>query len=446
MLRTRFMSYVELRDTLRIAALLASMITTSSAGAAPADSSAAPAFPSDATPPPAPAGMLQSDTTPPPAVPSDLPDQVSSIQSILTRLQRTGFNGYIQGRSASTENTDPSNTFFVRRARVGIRHTITDGRFVLSLDGGQNVVTIKDAYFDWFATKDRGQRKGATLRIGQFLRPFGYEVERSSADREFMERPLAWLTLFPGNRDVGADLSYGITPALLVNAAVVNGGGSSSAGMPFRDPDDHKDVMTRIRYSLFSPRIELSASAYVGEQTIPGTAAVPAQLGFVDSNGNGVKDTGEETVVSVPAKAAVPAITSDRNRYGVGTIVSNLAGGTLRAEALWGDDITTNLGSGPSRTEAPVFAWYAQYVHSIVGPFSGGFRYDCSDPDTDDTVRLGGDGETDTFATVAMVQTGESIRWTLEWDHVRTWNYNRTAVESNLLDSDQFTFQGQVRF
>jgi hypothetical protein len=173
---------------------------------------------------------------------------------------------------------------------------------------------------------------------------------------------------------------------------------------------------------------------------------VPAQLGFVDSNGNGVKETGEETVVSVPGRAAVPALTGDRNRWGVGTIVSDLVGGTLRAEAVWADDFTNNLGTGASRKVAPVFGWYAQYVHAIAGPFTGGLRYDRYDPDTDDTVRLGGDGELDTYAVVAMAQPGDGIRWTLQWEHLRLWVYDRAAADSDLLDSDLFTFQGQFRF
>src|SRR5262249_25750887 len=157
----------------------------------------------------------------------------------------------------------------------------------LSLDGGQNSVTVKDAYFDWFITPTEGQKQGWTLRSGQFFRPFGYEIERGAPDREFPERPAGWAVLFPGNRDQGFDASVGLTPSTLFNVAIVNGNGTSTTTTPFKDIDNHKDLIARVRQSLFSPRMDIALSGYWGKQTAAGSAAVPAQLGFVDSNGNG---------------------------------------------------------------------------------------------------------------------------------------------------------------
>ena len=122
-------------------------------------------------------------------------------------------------------------------------------------------------------------------------------MERGAPDREFPERPTGWTALFPGNRDQGFDLSLGLTASALVNVAIVNGGGTSTTALSFRDADDHKDVMARVRYSLFSPRIDLAASIYRGEQTAAGTPVIPAQTGFVDANGNGTRDAGEPAVV-----------------------------------------------------------------------------------------------------------------------------------------------------
>jgi len=42
----------------------------------------------------------------------------------------------------------------------------------------------------------------------------------------------------------------------------VNGGGTSAPTLSFRDPDDHKDVMVRLRHTLFRPRLDLALSYY----------------------------------------------------------------------------------------------------------------------------------------------------------------------------------------
>src|SRR5215510_7528674 len=187
---------------------------------------------------------------------------VSGIQSVLSRLQRTQITGYVQARALDTDNLEPKTNLFVRRARLNVRNAWDTGALALSFDGGANTVTIKDAYIDWAITRARGQRQGLTLRGGQFFRPFGYELERPESVREFLERPIAWDILFPGNRDQGFDLSLGLTPALVVNAAVLNGGGTSTPNLSFRDADDHKDVLVRVRYSLFSPRADVALSLY----------------------------------------------------------------------------------------------------------------------------------------------------------------------------------------
>jgi hypothetical protein len=258
----------------------------------------------------------------------------------------------VAGQHGGPRDGGRVDTRRIRRARLNLRHSFERGRFALSF-GGQNNVTVKDAYFDLFLTAAHGQRQGLTLRSGQFFRPFGFEIERPATDREFPERPTGWGVLFPGNRDQGFDLSLGATPALTLNAAVVNGGGTSTSTLSFRDADDHKDVMARVRYALFSPRIDLAASIYRGQQTIAGTAATAALTGFVDLNGNGVKDAGEATVVVTPARAAVPAVEGDRNRWSFAANVYDLLGGTVRAEYVGADEITTNLGTGPSRGTAP---------------------------------------------------------------------------------------------
>jgi hypothetical protein len=272
-------------------------------------------------------------------------ERVSNTESWLTRLEKIGISGYVQARGVYQENATPLTNLFVRRARLNFRHTGDRSRFALSIDGGQGAVVVQDAYFDLNLTQNHGQEQGAIIRAGQFFRPFGFEIERGEAEREFPERPTGWAYFFPGNRDQGIDLSRGLTPSTIANVAVVNGNGTSTSSISFRDTDDHKDVMVRLRQTLFRPRVDLAVSYYLGQQTNPGTEAQAAQTGFVDENGNGVQDPGEPTVIVTPAKAAKPAIEGDRNRWGVALNAYDLVGGTLRGEYVGGKNLTSNLGS-----------------------------------------------------------------------------------------------------
>lgn len=138
-------------------------------------------------------------------------ERMSNAESWLARLERVGITGYVQARGVHQGNATPLTNLFVRRARLNLRHTGDRSRLAFSIDGGQGTVVVQDAYFDLNVTPNRGQQQGAVVRAGQFFRPFGFEVERGEAEREFPERPAGWAVFFPGNRDQGVDVSLGLT-------------------------------------------------------------------------------------------------------------------------------------------------------------------------------------------------------------------------------------------
>jgi hypothetical protein len=171
-----------------------------------------------------------------------------------------------------------------------------------------------------------------------------------------------------------------------------------------------------VRYALFSPRVDLAASLYLGRQTI---AATPTTAG----------------------------VTGDRDRYGLAANVYDLGGGTLRAEYVGARDLTLDLGPGSARlATAPARAWYASYVRPLGQRFGVAARYDEYDPDTDDTLRPDGDGELRTLGFLALVQLGDPIRLTLTWERPWLTILDRTTRTSRTDHSDQWTFQAQYRF
>jgi len=231
--------------------------------------------------------------------------------------------------------------------------------------------------------------------------------------------------------------------------ALMNGPGAGSRSTPTRDPDNYKDILARVRHTVRAggrPKLDLALSAYLGRQRVAGTAAVPAQTGYVDANGNGVQDAGEPTVVLTPGREAVPAVTGDRDRYGIAAWAYDVAGGEVRGEYIRARDITTNLAGSPRLASADAEAWYLMYLHPVGSGASLGARYDIFDPDLDDDARLDGDGEVKTLGFVALRDLTENLRLTLSYERPRTTRYVPAEGASATSTSDVLTLQGQYRF
>lgn len=373
-------------------------------------------------------------------------DQLAALAAKVAKLQRTTVGGYIQARATIPTDGSPGSNLFVRRARLNVQSQTQSGRTALSFEGGQNQVAVKDAYFDWLAASPKGSRQGLTLRVGQFFRPFGLEIERGASDREFPERPVGWGALFPGNRDQGMSASVGVGRGAVADVAIVNGGGASTASLSFRDPDNYKDMMGRIRYTLPGKIAEVALSGYHGRQTIAGVPAQAATTGYVDSNGNGRQDPDEEPVVITPARAAIQGYTGDRTRLGLAANLYHAAGGVLRAEVVTARDVTSNLVGGSRYGTTDALAYYLLYTHPVGTGYTVGVRYDAFDPDTHDRLRPGGDGEVRTFGVVGIKQINDGLRLTLAYEAPRTTRYDKVVKSARTATSGIMTLQGQMRF
>ena len=59
---------------------------------------------------------------------------------------------------------------------------------------------VNDAFVEYYPS-DR-----VSVRVGQFVKPFGFDIQQSSADRESPERGIFAGYFFPGQRDRGVML------------------------------------------------------------------------------------------------------------------------------------------------------------------------------------------------------------------------------------------------
>lgn len=160
-----------------------------------------------------------------------------------------------------------SNRFILRRSRIRIDYVHTTNlhepglQIVFQFDANERAFTVRDVWGRIFENKFQL----FSFTTGMFARPFGYEVNLSSSDRESPERGRMSQILMKSERDLGAMVSFDVRKKahrlkyLKMDLGFFNGQGINAAG----DFDNKKDLIGRVAlkpYSL-SGKVTLSAGA-----------------------------------------------------------------------------------------------------------------------------------------------------------------------------------------
>jgi len=149
-------------------------------------------------------------------------------------------------------------------------------QFHPALDGAAEEL-INDAFVEYYATE------AVTVRAGQFVKPFGFDIQHSSGDRESPERAIFAGYFFPGQRDRGVMLSADLdkitdwASGVTVNAALLNG------NRFFDDSNSDLNYNFRVRKIFAGRPLALGASVQRGTQILP-----PGMTGDDDENLYGV--------------------------------------------------------------------------------------------------------------------------------------------------------------
>ena len=145
--------------------------------------------------------------------------------------------------------------FMIRRGRVKFTYTQKLSQYVLQVnlsERGVNLVEIFGKVTDPWT-------KSFSLTAGVMNRPFGFEIQQSSADRETPERSRFTQVLLPNERDLGAMLTYQPVKGSFLHGLKVDGGfysgngiavpGTTSVGVAgLVDTDNYKDFIGRAHY------------------------------------------------------------------------------------------------------------------------------------------------------------------------------------------------------
>jgi hypothetical protein len=206
--------------------------------------------------------------------------------------ERQGAKGYAGGDFPQHVN----NRFMLRRGRIRVDYErYTDEhypvvQFAFQFDGTERGVNIRDFWGRFFENK----YSMFSLTTGMFPRPFGYEINLSSGDRETPERGRMSQILMRTERDLGAMISWeprrrrDVWRKLKIDAGFFNGQGMTGVA----DVDSRKDFITRayLRQMNVSRKMKLSVGAsvlYGGmQQFTPYIYAMNGKAFQVDSTGN----------------------------------------------------------------------------------------------------------------------------------------------------------------
>jgi len=123
---------------------------------------------------------------------------------------------------------------------------------------------VNDAFLEYYLNDH------ATVRVGQFIKPFGFDVQQSSWLRESPERPIFSGYFFPGERDRGIMLSGDL--AFLPSAVFKDLQyfvGAFNGNRFFNDSNRQVNYMARIRKIFDKEKLAVGASVQIGKQPLP---------------------------------------------------------------------------------------------------------------------------------------------------------------------------------
>lgn len=310
------------------------------------------------------------------------------IQPQFQLAQSDGANSYAGGNFSQYSKS----RFMLRRARVKIDYLLPSKKltpqalFSFQVDATERGVVVRDMYLKLFETK----KNLFSLMAGLFARPFGYEVNLSSAFRETPERGRMSQILMPSERDIGVMLSFEPQDKkhkfshVKFDVGFFNGQGLSGS----TDFDSHKDIISRIFFKPYIfDHIELTGGlSFLRGGWQNGTKYVYE----MDKASNG------DQIFNIDSSNTNIGKTSPRHYYGA-DVQFNLKHGwgesELRAEYWFGTQpgtalTTSNPGTLPSSNGLPlptyirhfdgVFLLFLQNIVNTKNQLL--FKYDWYDP------------------------------------------------------------------
>jgi hypothetical protein len=356
-----------------------------------------------------------------------------------------------------------SNRFMLKRSRIRIDYVNFNQiggpgvQIVFQFDANERGFTVRDVWGRIFENK----YKLFSLTTGMFARPFGYEINYSSSDRESPERGRMTQILMKSERDLGAMVSFeprknlGLFTNLKVDLGVFNGQGINATG----DFDNTKDLIARVSYKPIhlSKKVQLSFGASV----LHGGLMQNTKFQYYTGAQNGVKttliDSNTRNLWSdAPRKYyGADAQVKIKNKVGFSELRAELVSGQQSGTSSSSETPTALLAGTDGfhvRNFNGAYFYYIQSLGSLKHQMV--VKYDIYDPNNKVTgTEIGAVGSTLSAANIKYNTLGlgyiyyinENIK--LVTYYAKVWN-EKTQLKGYTADvnDDVMTFRMQYRF
>ncbi|HUQ64675.1 MAG TPA: hypothetical protein VM101_00870 [Flavitalea sp.] len=351
-----------------------------------------------------------------------------------------------------------NNRFMIRRGRIRFdyAHFNADGlpqaQVVFQFDGSERGVFIRDFWGRYYENK----LQLFAFTAGMFARPFGYELNLGSSDRESPERGRMSQILMKTERDLGMMATFEprkkSNPLRLVkfDAGVFNGQGLSAT----EEYDSYKDFISRVSLKPFiiSKNVSLSTGLSLFE-------------GGIVQNTNAIYRMGSSKDFTVDSSVSNIGKKAPRKYRGIDAQlkIKNIWGATeLRGEYWWG---TQTSSANESATPATLLN-QPYYIRNFNGAFFYllqniinqhhmiALKYDIYDPNKrieGNEIGLtggnthSGDVKFNTFGAGYIYFAEPHIKFVFWYDVIRNEKTLLDGYTSDIKDNI-FTFRVQFRF
>ncbi len=374
----------------------------------------------------------------------------------------------IQEKGAKTfEGTDfshnVSNRFMLRRSRLRIGYLHLNNKqepgvqITFQFDANERGFTVRDIWGRVFENK----YKLLSFTVGMFARPFGFETNLSSSDRESPERGRMNQTLMKSERDLGAMVSFdarkdiGWLKKIKLDAGFFNGQGITANG----DFDNRKDIITRL--SIKPVVINKKVSLTAGASFLYGGLLQATKYVHATTETNGIKsvliDSSESNVghYSPRVYKGMDVQLKIKNHHGFTELRAEYITGTQTGTAT-NSETPTALMSGADgfykRNFNGAYFYFLQHLFSTKHQLV--IKYDWYDPNTKvkgKEIGVAGTGFSAADIRYSTLQIGynyyitPNVKWVLFYAVVKNETTQLPGFTANVKDNI-FTCRLQFRF
>lgn len=356
-----------------------------------------------------------------------------------------------------------NNRFTLRRSRlrIGYLHLTNKNdpgvQITFQFDANERGFTIRDIWGRVYENKFRL----FSVTVGMFARPFGFETNLSSSDRENPERGRMNQTLMRSERDLGAMISFdarrklGWVSRIKIDAGFFNGQGIRAEG----DFDNRKDFISRISMKPMELNKKFTLSA--GVSLLHGGLLQATKYVYSTSETGGKKNV---VLDSTDANAGrfSPRIYKGadvqlkiKNRVGFTVLRAEFISGTQTGTAISSEtpvELMTGTNGFYKRKFNGAYFYFLQHLFSTDHQFV--IKYDWYDPNT--KVKGKDIGESGTGFSAADIRYDAvhvgynyyitpNVKWSLFYSLVKNETTQLAGFTTDVRDN-VFTSRVQFRF